>query len=143
MTTRTLLVLTATVLALAGCGSEDEVDTPTASETVEIVATDFAFEPSSIELDAGGGVTLRLVNDGQAPHALALEGAEIESDEVAASESTELQAELEPGNYTLYCPVGNHREQGMEGTLVVGGGAAGAGTTGESGSESDDPYGYG
>jgi uncharacterized cupredoxin-like copper-binding protein len=24
-----------------------------------------------------------------------------------------------PGRYEMYCPVGNHKEQGMEGTVVV------------------------
>lgn len=136
-------------LALVGCGSEDDAAAPTESEAVEIVATDFAFEPSSLELDAGGSVTVRLVNEGQAPHALALEGAEVTSDQIGAGESTELTAELEPGSYTMFCPVGNHREQGMEGTLVVGGSAgAGANTPGETEPAetepaSDDPYGYG
>ena len=31
-----------------------------------------------------------------------------------------------PGSYQMWCPVGNHRAQGMEGTFVVTAAAAGA-----------------
>jgi len=48
--------------------------------------------------------------------------------------------ELKAGRYELYCPVGNHRELGMEGTLSVGGAAPGGGTTTESGN--DGAYDY-
>jgi uncharacterized cupredoxin-like copper-binding protein len=27
--------------------------------------------------------------------------------------------DLKPGKYTFYCPVGDHRAEGMEGTLTV------------------------
>ena len=30
-----------------------------------------------------------------------------------------------PGEYEFYCPIDGHREQGMEGTIVVGGQARG------------------
>ena len=30
-----------------------------------------------------------------------------------------LTADLKAGDYTFYCPVGNHRAAGMEGTLIV------------------------
>ena len=34
------------------------------------------------------------------------------------------------GSYELYCPIGDHRDQGMEGELVVGVAGAGGGTGG-------------
>jgi uncharacterized cupredoxin-like copper-binding protein len=69
-------------------------------------------------------MTFTLVNDGQTTHALEIEGQGIEeeSDEIDAGGTTSLTVDLEPGEYEFYCPVDDHREMGMEGTLTVGGG---------------------
>jgi len=126
--------------ALAGCGSDDDDDDGEAAPAgaIELVATDFAFEPSSLTLDAAGEHTLTLANEGEFPHALAFDDLDAATGNVDPGSSGEVTVELEPGSYTIYCPVGNHREQGMEGTLVVGGASA-------SGSGSGDDYdgGYG
>jgi plastocyanin len=125
--------------ALAGCGSDDGDDgkaAPADAVAVELVATDFAFEPSSLTLDAAGEHTLTLRNDGEFPHALAFDDLDAATGNVDPGASGEVTVELEPGSYTLYCPVGNHRDQGMEGTLVVGGASASG-----NGSADDDGYG--
>jgi plastocyanin len=123
--------------ALAGCGSDDGDDGEAApADAVELVATDFAFEPSSLTLDAAGEHTLTLRNDGEFPHALAFDDLDAATGNVDPGASGEVTVELEPGSYTLYCPVGNHRDQGMEGTLVVGGASASG-----NGSADDDGYG--
>ena len=36
-----------------------------------------------------------------------------------ASGDVELTAPAQPGTYTFYCPVWNHRQKGMEGKLIV------------------------
>ena len=126
--------------ALAGCGSDDDEGDDGAAapaDTVELVATDFAFEPSSLTLDAAGEHTLTLRNDGEFPHALAFDGLDDATGNVDPGASGEVTVDLEPGTYTLYCPVGNHRDQGMEGTLVVGGASA----SGSGGGGGDDGYG--
>ena len=121
--------------ALAGCGSDDDGGDGEAApaDAVELVATDFAFEPSSLTLDAAGEHTLTLANEGEFPHALAFDDLDAATGNVDPGSSGEVTVELEPGSYTIYCPVGNHRDQGMEGTLVVGGASA-------SGSGSGDAY---
>jgi plastocyanin len=138
-----LLVLAAA--ALAGCGSENGGDgsaTPAAGGDLEIVETEFALEPADVSVDAAGTTTIRVVNNGELPHALEVdgEGIEEETEEIAPGESAELTVELEQGEYELYCPIGNHRDQGMEGTLVVGAGAAGGTHTGHT--ETDEGGGY-
>ena len=40
----------------------------------------------------------------------------------------------------MYCPVGDHRDRGMEGTIIVGGG--GGGTTTDETTTDDDDSGY-
>jgi plastocyanin len=127
-------------IPLVGCGDDDdEGETEAATEaateatstaaagggggeTVDISATDFAFAPSDPTVKAGT-VTFNLTNDGQAPHNLEVEGpsgeAELEQD-LAGGESGQLTVDLsEPGTYEMYCPVGNHREMGMEGEITV------------------------
>jgi plastocyanin len=63
-------------------------------------------------------VDIELVNDSSVPHAVAIDGVDATSDTVTGGTAT-LSTELEPGEYTYFCPVGNHRDAGMEGTLTV------------------------
>jgi plastocyanin len=78
-----------------------------------------SWEPGSLSASSGS-VTIKLVNESDIPHAVEVEGngVEEESDTITGSE-TELTVDLEPGEYTYYCPVDDHRAQGMEGTLTV------------------------
>jgi plastocyanin len=146
-----LTVLFLAALLLAGCGSDDGDDEggeSSGGQSVELVATEFAFDPADVSVDEAGETTFTVSNEGEFPHALEIEGngIEEETEELGPGDSGSVTVDLEPGEYELYCPVGDHREQGMVGTLVVGGGGEGAGggtTTDEGESESDDPYGYG
>jgi uncharacterized cupredoxin-like copper-binding protein len=144
---RVLLLLV--VGLVAGCGSDDSNDeaagdTNGVAGSVELTATDFKFDPSTVELAKAGEMTFTLVNDGQTTHALEIEGQGIEeeSDEIDGGATTELTVDLKPGEYEFYCPVDGHREKGMEGTLVVGGAAGGAGTTSEE-TDTSESSGYG
>ena len=141
MAGRALVLLVA--LLLVGCGSDDDTaadtsTTATTGEAVEIVETDFALDPASVTVEAAGETTFRVVNDGATTHALEVDGGGIEeeTEEIAPGESAELTVALDEGEYELYCPIGSHREQGMEGTLVVGAGA-GAADTGETDTDDD------
>ena len=124
-------------LALTGCGSgSDEAATTdggatTGGQTIEISETEFALDPSSVQVDETGTVTFRVTNDGAIAHALEVDGDDFEEETgtIEPGESAELTVDLsQEGSYELYCPIGDHREQGMEGELVVG--SAGAGGTG-------------
>ena len=136
---RTAVALLAIVaaLALAACGGDDDDDgeeateaaTQTApagggGETVDMSFTDFALNPAQVTV-APGEVTFNLTNDGQAPHNLEVEGpsgeAELDQD-LEAGQSGQLTVDLsQPGTYEMYCPVGNHRQMGMEGEITVSG----------------------
>jgi plastocyanin len=150
-----LLVL-AFGVALAACGSngdDDQAAQPSGdgdAQTIEITETEFALDPANVTVDGPGTYTFRAINEGETTHALEIEGQGIEeeTEEFGPGESAELTVELtEPGEYEMYCPVGNHREQGMEGTLTVDGAAGGAtttdGTTTDETTTEDDDSGYG
>jgi plastocyanin len=114
-------------LSLLACGSDDGEEA--GGQRVDVTATDFAFNPSDIQLDTSGSYTFHLTNDGGVEHALEIEGQGIEegTDVIGGGDSADVTVDLAEGEYEIYCPVGNHREMGMEGTLTVGGGG-GAGT---------------
>jgi uncharacterized cupredoxin-like copper-binding protein len=138
---RGLAVAVIAVLALvSGCGGDDsepaEESTAAPAKTFEVVGTDFKLEPSTISVEQEGTYRFRFVNRGQTEHALEVEGksGEKETQTIGPGETAELTIELEEGEYELYCPVGDHKDRGMDGSVVVG---AGAGTrTTETGEDS-------
>jgi uncharacterized cupredoxin-like copper-binding protein len=138
------LVLLSGALALAGCGSDDDNggdSAPAAAssgggQTVRLSATEFKFTPSDPSVDKAGKVTFDVSNDGSVDHALEVEGpdGDVETDSIAAGESATLTVDLsKPGKYEIYCPIGNHKEMGMEGTVTVAGDSSGSSGSGGSG----------
>jgi plastocyanin len=77
------------------------------------------FEPTELSAPAGS-VTIQYDNPSTTPHAVEVEGNGVEEEtETITQGNAELTVDLEPGEYVFYCPVGNHRQEGMEGTLTV------------------------
>jgi uncharacterized cupredoxin-like copper-binding protein len=71
-----------------------------------------------------GETTFTVTNTGEHEHNFEIEGNGIEVEleaNLAPGETGELTVVLEPGTYTVYCPVGDHREEGMVTTLRVAG----------------------
>ena len=123
-------------LVVAGCGDDSNTTTtgvpaentpsvPKASKQLVIHETDFKLDPSQANGGDEGLVTIKIVNDGQVAHALAVDGPNglIELDgRLDPGTSATLEADLDkPGTYTMYCPLDGHRGKGMVGTITVGG----------------------
>jgi plastocyanin len=128
-------------LALAACGDDDDEE-PTSAATSEttteetttddaaqtggggeeltISETEFALDPADPTV-AAGEVTITATNDGATLHNLEVEGNGVEeiTDDLDPGQSGELKLDLEPGEYEIYCAIGTHAAQGMEGTLTV------------------------
>ena len=86
---------------------------------VEVTATDLAFDPSSITIDAGQATNLRLTNEGQVFHDLTIPDLDVtlaaepgETDTAAITVDT-------PGTSEFLCTVPGHADAGMRGTLTV------------------------
>ena len=80
------------------------------------------FDKSSLTAKAGKvTVVMKNPSSATAPHAVEIEGqgVEKESDVVQPGGTARVTATLKPGEYEFYCPVGDHAEEGMEGTLTV------------------------
>ena len=134
------LLLSAGVLLAAGCGDDEDegggggaASTPEATETATQESSgegealtltadpggSISWEPAELSAPAGS-VTVKLVNESDTPHAVEVEGNGVEEEtETVTGGETELTVDLEAGEYTFYCPVGQHRQNGMEGTLTV------------------------
>ena len=79
-----------------------------------------AFDTDALDAEAGE-VTIGFDNPASIEHDVAIEGdgEEIAKSDLVSEGTTEVSADLEPGEYTFYCSVPGHREGGMEGTLAV------------------------
>jgi len=68
-----------------------------------------------------GRLTIESPNDSPVPHNIALEGGGVDEQGpvVQNGDVSEIQVNVQPGEYTFYCSVQGHREGGMEGTLTV------------------------
>jgi hypothetical protein len=96
--------------------------TDAAPQLVDVSLTNFAIDMPT-ELTAGP-VRFNIVNNGVAPHSFVLEGEGIRktlANTLQPGNSARLNADLAPGDYTIFCPVGEgeHRAQGMELELRV------------------------
>jgi hypothetical protein len=98
--------------------------TPTAEpvQVVDLVLLEWLID-MPVEIRAGK-VNFVVTNEGAEAHSVVIEGNGLVFELPApldSGDSSVLSAELPPGEYIVYCPVGEgeHREEGMEATLVV------------------------
>ena len=77
------------------------------------------FDKTTLKAKAGT-VTINFDNPSSVPHAVEIEGNGVEEEtDTVTNGKASVTAELKPGTYEFYCPVSDHREQGMEGELTV------------------------
>ena len=94
--------------------------TPSAG-AVTLEAYEFGFTPS--EVSVAVGETIGLFSSGEFPHNFIIEGYNDDEPVAFPADGSTLDwtvpDDLEPGTYTFYCGIGNHRAQGMEGEITV------------------------
>ena len=103
--------------------TETEPTTTTAARprTISVSGTEFAFALAATELQPGSYV-FRLRNEGEIPHDLAIEGPGVDEEKTPVIDpgaTAEVDVELEPGDYELWCTVPGHRDAGMEAEVTV------------------------
>jgi uncharacterized cupredoxin-like copper-binding protein len=90
------------------------------TRTIEIKATEFAFEPSSITVAAGEKVNLKLVNTGNLSHNIHFKGASITTETVQGGDSDTITFTANAdGTIEFFCNVPGHQQAGMIGEMVV------------------------
>ena len=131
---RLTLIAAIAVLAFAGCGGDDEepassdsTSTPAAASggggenlTIAADASALKFDKSELQAKAGK-VTITMDNPSDTPHNVVIDGGTNDKpgETVGKGEKSVASADLEAGEYTYYCAVGDHRAEGMEGKLTV------------------------
>jgi plastocyanin len=113
-------------LVVAACGGSSKSSSSSSSgggsSTLAIAADPggaLKFTSSSLTAKAGK-VTVDFTNKSSVPHGVVITGNGVNAQtSVVSAGEAKTTVTLKPGKYTFYCPVGNHRAEGMEGTLTV------------------------
>ena len=107
------------------------------AQSVNVVLRNFAIEGAPAAVRAGQQLRFVATNPGpQGNHNLSIDGmgATIASPDPNVAPGTSsvltLTAPATPGTYALFCPVGQHRQNGMEVSLTVVAGATGLAAAG-------------
>ena len=116
-----LFALAAAAL-IGGCGGSPA---PVRDDdgVLELALTDFRIKPQVIRARQDS-MTIIVRNDGRLAHALRIRGATETvrlkvSTLLPGKEAARVGVTLKRGQWRLFCPVANHEELGMHGTLVV------------------------
>ena len=98
----------------------EEVAEESTSRKITVEGDEFKFSPTSITVEKGEKINLVFKNIGKFPHNFIVDELGITSKTINGGEedSVEFVSE-ETGTFAMYCGVGNHRQQGMEGKVVV------------------------
>lgn len=114
-------------------GSTSEPAGATASETagpqtVDVDLYEFKIEIGGTEVDhdgtvtvPAGRVTFAIKNEGGATHAFEIkgDGIDVKTKSLGPGDTDTLTVDLKPGKYEIWCPVGHHRDLGMQGVITV------------------------
>jgi uncharacterized cupredoxin-like copper-binding protein len=105
-------------------GHDDEpAEIPSDAQTLEVEATEFAFDPAEPEIEAARPVAVTFTNRGDAEHEWVLldeGGSEVAHLHAAAGERARAVVDLQPGTYEAVCEIPGHAEQGMVGEVTAG-----------------------
>ena len=125
----TLLVVAGAIYLFAKNGEKQPV--PAASQenaevkatgelkVFEVSAKPFSFSPSEIRVKKGDTVKIMLTNT-QGVHDLVLDEFNVRTPVLQVNGTAELEFVVDKtGTFEYYCSVGNHRQMGMVGKLIV------------------------
>ena len=126
---RILIATAVTGIVVAACGGgaasqppansqpAASVSQPPATE-IAVGATEFAFDPATIEVPAGGEATITLTNKGTIEHDITVDALGVLIF-AKAGETTSGTVTATAGTYEFYCSIPGHKQAGMIGTLTA------------------------
>lgn len=131
------LVPLALVLAACGGGGGGAASGESDNQTIRISEKEYSLNPSTVTVARAGTYTFEITNDGQITHSFELEASgggedEVKAGDIEPGQSKTVQFTVEAGqSYEMYCPIDGHRQEGMDGTLVLAGAPTGTTTNPE------------
>ena len=99
-------------------GHDEPSPVPEDARLVAVTARSFSFEPNEITARSGEAIAIEL-SSVDAEHDFAIDELDAHVSADAGSMAIGGFRAHEPGRFAFYCSVPGHRDQGMEGTLVV------------------------
>jgi hypothetical protein len=115
-----LIALLLATSITSGCGGSEPV--AARDGVVEVRLTDFRVKPQVIRVKKDS-LTIRVRNDGRLPHAFRIRGTGGTRLKLSTLMPGEAAARvgitLPRGDWRLFCPLANHEELGMYGSLVI------------------------
>lgn len=119
-----LLIATAiTGLVVAACGGAAASQPPASAgqpsgTEIAVGATEFAFDPGSIDVSAGAETTITLTNKGTVEHDITVDALGVRI-YATPGQTVSGTVTAEAGTYEFYCSIPGHKQAGMVGTLTA------------------------
>ena len=112
--------------ACLACGSEaaqrDEQGSGAPAPVIEVLASDFAFAPTSLAVEPGRETSVRLLNEDDVEHSFTIDGL-VDVQAASGESATASFTPAEAGTFGYYCSF--HPGQ-MRGEIIVGNGRPGS-----------------
>jgi plastocyanin len=103
-------------------GTSEESKLPadtTDASVIKLTADNFTFGRDEIRVKKGQKLTLSITN-AEGFHDLKIDELKVNTGMIPAGQTKDVEIPTDkPGTYEYYCSVGNHRAQGMKGTLII------------------------
>lgn len=107
--------LTGVLVAACGGGAGSQ---PPASAGFSLSATEFEFDPATLQVPAGGEVKITLVNGGTIEHDITVDALSVKI-YATPGQSVSGTATFAAGTYEFYCSIPGHKQAGMIGTITA------------------------
>ncbi len=117
----TIVLASSLILLAAACGGTDSAgggggEDPDGGTTIDVVAQDFSFETTSIEVEPGADVTVTLENEGEAEHTFTIEELDVEAEAHGGETAEASFTAPDSGSYEFFC---EYHPDDMTGTLSI------------------------
>lgn len=87
---------------------------------VKVKGNEFSFSPQTLTVNKGEKIRMTFENKGSLSHDLTIDELGVSTATVIVGQEDTIEFTVEDvGTYTFYCSIGNHKELGMEGELIV------------------------